>query len=219
MRKLIKMPSDLLELIILAVITGFLIFKLYTTLGQKVGFEPSPDTKPLKPSESPESKTRTSYEEDIVPSLSPSLKTVIEEIRRYDSQFDLKSFLKGATQAFEIILEAFAKGDIKTLKDLLGPEVFDEFKANIEEREKNSEVLDATLVKIESVELTDGKVEQQKAHLTVTFQSEQIYVTRDHRGQIIDGHPQQIEQLIDTWIFERLLSSRNPNWTLIKTVV
>ncbi len=214
------MPSDLFELIILAVVAGFLIFRLYSTLGQRVGFEPSEETKSSENIFTPQVKEEEpEIVEELPASLSPSLKTLLEDLRERDPQFTLQKFLKGATQAFEMIVEAFAKGDLKTLSSLLGSEVYEEFKTNIDERQKNGEILDTTLVKIESVDLTEGEIQDQNVHLTVTFQTEQIHVTRDRKGEIIDGNPKQMEQLTDTWVFERSLESRNPNWTLIKTVV
>lgn len=218
MRNLIKMPSDLFEIVILAAITGFLIYKLYTTLGQKVGYEPSSEAKPVQSPVMSESMAENSPASEDISSLPESLKSIVKEIQQSDSNFTAKSFLKGATQAFEIIIDSFAKNDLKTLKDLLAPDVFDDFKTSIEEREKQGEVLETTLVRFESVELTGGEINDQKARLTVNFQTEQIHITRDKTGQIIDGHPHQIEQLIDTWVFERLLSSRNPNWILVKTI-
>ena len=218
MRNLIKMPSDLFELVILAAVTGFLIYKLYTTLGQKVGFEPSAEAKTSALPMASEPVTDATPVADETSFLSQPLQSVIREIQQSDPGFDLKSFLKGATQAFEIIIDSFAKNDLKTLKNLLASDVFNEFKASIEDREKQGEILETTLVKFESVELTDGKLDDQKSWLTVTFQTEQIHVSRNKTGQIIDGHPQQIEQLIDTWVFERPLSTHNPNWILIKTM-
>lgn len=213
------MPSDFFELIILAAVTGFLIYKLYMTLGQKVGFEPSSESKNINPPMTPETVAEVPDVPEAISSLPEAVQAVIKEIQQFDPSFTLKSFLSGATQAFEMIIESFAKDDLKTLKELLAPDVFDEFRASIEEREKHGEVLETTLVKFESVDLKDGEIKAQKAFLTVTFQTEQIHITRDKKGEIIDGNPQQIEQLIDTWVFERSLSSRNPNWILVKTMV
>ncbi|MGI4851136.1 MAG: Tim44/TimA family putative adaptor protein [Janthinobacterium lividum] len=213
------MPSDFFKLIILAAVTGFLIYKLYITLGQKVGFEPSSESKSVNSPVTPETVSEVPDVPEAISALPEAVQAAIREIQQFDPSFTLKSFLSGATQAFEIIIDSFAKNDLKTLKDLLAPDVFDEFKASIEEREKHGEVLETTLVKFESVDLTDGEIKDQKALLTVTFQTEQIHITRDKKGEIIDGNPQQIEQLIDTWVFERSLSSRNPNWILVKTTV
>lgn len=213
------MPSDFFELIILAAVTGFLIYKLYITLGQKVGFEPSPESKIVNSSVMPEAVTEVPDDSESLSSLTEPLQAVIKKIQQFDPYFTLKSFLSGATQAFDMIIESFAKDDLKTLKELLAPDVFDEFKTSIEERAKHGEVLETTLVKFESVDLIEGEIKAQKALLTVTFQTEQIHITRDKKGEIIDGNPQQIEQLIDTWVFERSLSSRNPNWILVKTMV
>ena len=49
------------------------------------------------------------------------------------------------------------------------------------------------------------------------FQTEQTHVVRNKAGEIIEGSPKQIEQLVDLWTFERNLTQSNPNWFLIKT--
>ena len=218
MRNLTKMPSDLFELIILAAITGFLIYKLYTILGQKVGFEPLSDIKAAAPATTSEPTTNTMSVSETS-SLPVHIQNVIKEIQKIDAHFSAAAFLKGATRAFEIIIDSYAKHDLKVLRDLVAPDVFEEFKTSIDDREKQGETLETTLVKFESVELVEGEVNERRVHLTVAFQTEQIHLVRDAAGQIIDGHPQQIEQLVDTWVFERLISSRNPNWTLVKTIV
>jgi predicted lipid-binding transport protein (Tim44 family) len=142
---------------------------------------------------------------------------LIRQIKKKDSLFKVTTFLEGATLAFEMILEAFAKNDATTLKKLLGQELYNEFEATIEDRKNHGETLETTLVKIESVQLIGGHLKSNLATLIVKFQTEQIHVTRDKEGKIIDGSPKQIEQLVDVWTFERDITKSNPNWILIKT--
>ncbi len=43
------MSSELIEIFVFAGIAGFLIFKLYTVLGQKTGFERPKESSPVQP--------------------------------------------------------------------------------------------------------------------------------------------------------------------------
>ena len=141
----------------------------------------------------------------------------MKSIKRKDNRFTLNEFLKGATQAFEMILEAFSRADTMTLKKLLGAELYGEFETTIEERKSHQETLETILVKIESVRLVEGHMQGNVARVTVEFQTEQTHVVRNKAGEIIEGSPKQIEQLVDLWTFERNLTQSNPNWFLIKT--
>ena len=116
-----------------------------------------------------------------------------------------------------MILEAFSRADTMTLKKLLGAELYGEFETTIEERKSHQETLETILVKIESVRLVEGHMQGNVARVTVEFQTEQTHVVRNKAGEIIEGSPKQIEQLVDLWTFERNLTQSNPNWFLIKT--
>lgn len=210
------MSSDLISIFIFAVIAGFLIFRLYSVLGQRTGFEP-PKEQPVEKPENFKSQSEVSLEEDTDKLSNPALKRLVKSIKSHDPTFDVDEFLKGATRAFEIILEAFAGDDVKTLKNLLGSVIYEEFETTIKERQEQGETLETTIIKIESPRLVEGRIRGSIAEVTVEFQTEQIHVIRDKRGKIIDGHPKQIEQLIDLWTFKRDLTQGNPNWILIKT--
>jgi predicted lipid-binding transport protein (Tim44 family) len=210
------MSSELIEIFVFAGIAGFLIFKLYTVLGQKTGFERPKESSLVQP-EPVEKQPQSSFAEDLERLLNASLKKLVKSIKRKDNRFNLNEFLKGATQAFEMILEAFSRADTMTLKKLLGAELYGEFETTIEERKSHQETLETILVKIESVRLVEGHMQGNVARVTVEFQTEQTHVVRNKAGEIIEGSPKQIEQLVDLWTFERNLTQSNPNWILIKT--
>ena len=48
----------------------------------------------------------------------------LTQIRLADRRFDLQQFLVGARAAFEMIIEAYAAGDKRTLRPLLADDVY-----------------------------------------------------------------------------------------------
>jgi predicted lipid-binding transport protein (Tim44 family) len=138
-------------------------------------------------------------------------------IIRADSSFDPDQFLKGARAAYEIIVTAFAEGNRKTLKDLLGREVYEGFAGAIGERESRSEQIDQSFVGIRSADIVEAELKNGLAQLSVKFVSELISATRDKAGEVIAGDPKRIKEVTDIWTFARELASRNPNWKLVAT--
>jgi predicted lipid-binding transport protein (Tim44 family) len=141
----------------------------------------------------------------------------IKAIRATDASFNPKEFLGGARVAFEMILNAYAAGDLKTLKNLLSADVYGGFAQAIEEREAKDHTLQETLVGIKSAELMEAYLDGRDVTLTVKFVSEQISALMDADGTVIEGDPAKVVTATDFWTFSRSLKSRNPNWTLVGT--
>lgn len=141
----------------------------------------------------------------------------IRAVREQDPSFTTKEFLEGARMAFEMILNAYAQGDIKTLKNLLSPEVFAGFEQAIKDREAEGQTLQETLVGISKAEMVEAYMDGRDAQVTVKFVSEQISALLDADGEVIDGDPTKVVEATDFWTFSRSTKSRNPNWTLVGT--
>lgn len=141
----------------------------------------------------------------------------VKAIRIADPSFVAKDFVDGSQFAFEMILNAYAEGDVKTLKSLLSADVFGGFAQAIEDREAAGQTLQETLVGINSAELVEAYMDGRDAHVTVKFVSEQISALMDSEGAVIDGNPTQVVKATDFWTFARSTKSRNPNWTLVGT--
>ena len=143
------------------------------------------------------------------------------DIYRYDASFDPGSFVKGARQAYEMIVTAFAEGNRKTLKDLLSREVFDEFAAEMTARDKRGEIIDQSFVGINKADIVEAEARNGSANITVRFVSQLISATRDRAGAVTGGDPQKIKEVTDVWTFNRDVSSararQNLNWRLIAT--
>ena len=134
-----------------------------------------------------------------------------------DANFDYKHFLTGARAAYEMIVNAFAEGDRRTLKNLLSREVYEGFEAAISEREKRGETVESRFVSIDNAEITAAELRGRTAQLTVRFHSKLVSATRDKNGNVIDGNAEKVTDVTDVWTFARDLSSRDPNWKLVAT--
>ncbi len=141
----------------------------------------------------------------------------LDAIVAADANFDYKHFLTGARAAYEMIVNAFAEGDRRTLKNLLAREVYDGFETAIVEREKRGETVESRFVSIDNAEITAAELRGRAAQLTVRFQSKLVSVTRDKNGNVIDGNAEKVTDITDVWTFARDLSSRDPNWKLLAT--
>lgn len=142
-------------------------------------------------------------------------------IAKVDSAFDPESFVRGAKQAYEMIVTAFAEGNRKLLKGLLSADVYDGFLRAIGERESRGEQVDQSFVGISKADILESELKGGIANITVRFVSQLITATRDKAGAIIGGDPQQVKDVTDIWTFSRDVSSAktraNPNWHLVAT--
>ena len=141
-----------------------------------------------------------------------------DAIAAADGGFDPRQFREGAKGAYERIVTAFAKGDIATLRSLLGDEVYRSFASAIEQRQGRGETQETTLVGIKEAEIVEADLTSNRmAEVTVRFVSELVNATRDKAGQLVGGNPNAVEETIDIWTFARNLRSSDPNWQLIAT--
>lgn len=141
----------------------------------------------------------------------------LDAIVAAEPSFDAPAFREGAKSAYEFIVTAFAQGDRKTLKGLLSREVYEGFERAIAEREQRGEVVNTTFVSVDGADFVVVDLQGQQAQITVRFTSKLITATYDVDGKVIDGAPDAVVDVTDTWTFSRTLRSRDPNWLLIAT--
>jgi predicted lipid-binding transport protein (Tim44 family) len=167
---------------------------------------------PAKPNEEP---TR-----EAAPGITPAsgpLATALQAILHADRNFDADHFLGGARMAYEMIVNAFAAGDRKTLRPLLSKDVFDGFDSAMTEREKIGHRVESSFIGIDKAEITEAAMRGSTAQITVRFVSKLIQATRDPQGTVIDGDPTRVTEVTDVWTFARDVGSRDPNWRLVAT--
>lgn len=218
------------DIIILAMIAGFLVLRLRRVLGRRDGHE---GKFPGQVRDEHENDKDTFDEDNVVQlpdrardDVEPAMADIddsdpvsagLTQVRIADPSFDPNTFAEGAKGAFEMVLNAFAGGDRKTLKGLLSPDVYSNFEEAMTERERAGEVLEDTLVGIRVAKVIDASMDGNHALVTVKFTSEQISALRDAEGNVIDGNPNEVIDVTDFWTFSRDVRSSDPNWTLVGT--
>ena len=220
------MGGDYVDVIIFAAIAAFLVFRLVSVLGKRTGQEGSRDpfgiarSADIAERENNSEKSRAasgSDPQDDKVDMSTPLQSGLEGIMAADSGFNEADFQTGARSAFEMIITAFALGDTGTLKSLLSEAVFANFDHAITDRKRAGETQETSLVGIDSVEVIEACLPHSTAQVTVKFVSKQVSVRRDQSGVVIDGDPEEVNQVTDIWTFSRDLRSKDPNWKLVET--
>ncbi len=145
------------------------------------------------------------------------LADAIARLSEADPNFTPKSFIDGAKLAYEMIVDAFAKGDKAALKDLLAKDVHDGFAAAIDARAAAGQTIDSRFVGIDRADLKVIELDGNRASVTMKFVSEIISVSRAKDGSIVEGDAKDIREVTDVWTFERDITSRDPNWKLAAT--
>ena len=138
-------------------------------------------------------------------------------LREADPSFDESAFLDGAGKAYEMIVEAFAAADIRSIRSFLSDAVYEAFKSAATARETAGHTTDLKFVGIDRSAIVDSKAENDVLSATVEFTSNQVRVTRDSDGNVVDGDPNRIDLVKDRWTFSRKRNSRDPNWALVAT--
>ncbi len=141
----------------------------------------------------------------------------LDKIAEVDPGFDLPGFLQGARGAYEMIVTAFAAGDTKTLRPLLAKDVYESFASLIADRERRGESVQTTFVSIDKATASGAELNDGTAELEVRFVSQIVTVTRGKDGEIVDGSPEKVTEVVDIWTFARELAERDPNWKLVGT--
>lgn len=211
-----------IDIIVLAVIAGFLVLRLRSVLGRRTGNEPRPDIS--KPSPIGEQDNvvdlpgrRASRPDGVTIDENSPAAAGLAQIVRADPSFGPDMFLSGARRAFEMIVEGFAKGNTDALRPLLAADVYAGFEGAIHDRQSRGEVMETEVVSFKSIDITGASMKGTVAEVAVTFVTEQMIVVRDSNGKVIEGDPTRYEVVTDRWTFQRDTSDRDPNWRLIAT--
>ncbi len=211
-----------IDIVLFAMVAGFLFFRLRSVLGKRTGTErprPHPFERPVEarpdnvvPMPGLADRSRAAADGGPVP-----VAVGLAAIQAADPSFDEAAFLSGARAAFRMILEAFAQGALEPLRPLLAPDIYQRFAQAAADRRAAGQTLEFTLSAIEAADLFEARLDGRRAHLGVRFTSQQVHVLRGADGQVVDGDPSRTDELVDLWVFERDLASRDPNWTLVAT--
>ena len=192
---------EYIDIILLAMIAGFIFLRLRGILGKRTGFEGK---------------------------APPQFKEVLKDIKlnqtpKANEKFDdvsQKEFLNGAKIAYETIITDFSDNDnkITTSKPLLNKEIYDQFSEALKKRSDRGHYAEITFIGINSAVIKEHKKIDRILNVTVDFIAEAITCIKDKDKKIVSGDPEKIKRIYDTWVFSRDTTSANPNWQLVNTL-
>ena len=207
-------------LLIFVALAAFVIFRLISVLGTRTGHEQRPDIEGVQRPQRPQSVELSddADQSDDIPVVKKSaISDAGKVIQTADPDFDELQFLQGARSAYEMIVEAFANGDLKGVRRFLADPVYEAFKGAVTAREAEGQKFDLKFVGIDEASVVDSVVDDKTIRATAAFSSNQVRATFDADGNVVDGDPNRIDLVKDRWTFSRDLKSRDPNWILVAT--
>ena len=189
---------EYIDIILLAMIAGFIFLRLRGILGKRSGFEGK----------------ATSQLKEVIKTVSQ------DKIKKVKQNFDdeaQKEFLKGAKIAYETVITDFSDNDnkITTSRALLNDKIFDQFNQALKERSSRGHFAEITFIGVNKAEIKEHKKIGNILNVTVDFIAEVITCIRDKEKKIVSGDPEKIKKIYDTWVFSRDTASTNPNWQLV----
>ena len=189
---------EYIDIILLAMIAGFIFLRLRGILGKKTG-----------------------HEENISATFAQDFSPKKEEFKKIDeNNFDEKAkadFLNGAKIAYESIVTNFSSGELKKIKTLLDKKVLNEFNEAIKDRKNKGLTSNTTFIGINSADIKNYSQINNMFEVTVDFVSEIISSVQDKDKKLISGDPEKVKKVYDTWKFSRDIKSLSPNWLLVDT--
>ena len=190
-----------IDIILLVMFAGFIILRLRNILGRKTGYQGKPSSRYFPKG--------VEVLKDIEHNEAIKSDNVDEEVK--------KNFLKGANIAYERIITSFASGDKKSLRSLLGKNLFSDFDEVLNERRKKEIKYETTFIGIKSSKVLEFKKIENIYKVTVNFVSEIITCVKDKNNKVIEGNPDTIKTVNDVWKFSKNMWSQDPTWYLVDT--
>ena len=192
---------EYIDIILLAMIAGFIFLRLRGILGKRTGFE---------------GKAPTQFDKILKEAV---VKQAPKKVDIFDDEAQ-KEFLKGARIAYETIITDFSDNDnkITSSKPLLNKDIYNQFNEALKERNSRGHFAEITFIGINSADIKEHKKVDNILNVTVDFIAEVITCIKDKNQKIISGDPKKIKKIYDTWVFSRDTTSANPNWQLVDTL-
>ena len=206
-----------IDIIIFAVIAVLLVIRLRSVLGQRSGYEQPQVERPTNRLDDNENDSEVIPLHPKATDGAPTTLHGLDALRQIDRNFNEKDFIGGAKSAFEMILTAYAEGDLAQLRRLLGYDLLQSFTSSIENRIAANESLSITLEELREASILNISVTDQMASITMHFHSVQTRVAKDKNGEPIDSEDSGAREFTDIWTFERDLTLSDPNWKLTET--
>ena len=189
---------EYIDIILLAMIAGFIFLRLRGILGKRTGFE---------------GKAPAQFKKVINNLKAQDTKKIGD---KFDDQAQ-EEFLKGAKIAYETIITDFSDNDnqITTSKPLINNDIYNKFNEALKERSSKGHRADITFIGVNSAVIKEHKKIGKILNVTVNFIAEVITCIKDKDNKIVSGDPEKIKKIYDTWVFSKDVTSANPNWMLV----
>lgn len=187
-------------------LTIFLLIKLNEAIGTSIGYD-LPD----------EIKKEFSKKFNLVESDMYQVETVDEKIKILETKikgFSEEDFKKKAQKVFEMVFEAYSGGDKFVLQELLTPQMYKAFEMAIEDRTSKKQKLCGSLEGINSIIIKDIVIDNKSIKIFTRFDTEQVNITKNEIGEIIDGDPEFVDNIKETWVFQKDKNSNDKHWFL-----
>ncbi len=219
------MQSGLIEIVFLAMLAGFIGLRLYQVLGRRTGHE-RPVGDPVRGGGAEVARpasTGSVREADQPPlpelpaDLGAGVRAGLEAIRQADRSFDVERFIAGARGAYQMVLEAFWRGDEAELAELVSDDVMENFRHVLAERKAAGLSIGNRLLEVDQVRIVGARMNGSMAEVTVQFDAEIVAVTRDATGAVVEGNPDASVETHDVWTFSRHVTSPDPAWLVVGT--
>ena len=206
-------PFDPMNIILL-VFAVVAFIRLRATLGKRTGNEDPLDSRSVFQQKSSKDVDDVNLNEKFIPQ---SKEDILNYMSSTDKNFSQETFLGGSKNAYKMIVENYASGNLEPIENFISKEVYEGFSEAISSRDKLQQKLHNEVVEFNSVEIVDAVLETNIIQLKVMFEAKMISYGEDSTGKVIEGNKDSPQVIKDVWIFQRPIKSRTPAWELIST--
>ncbi|HEY2070516.1 MAG TPA: Tim44/TimA family putative adaptor protein [Rhizomicrobium sp.] len=210
--------TQILLMVLAAMVAGLFAIRIYMLLGRRTGTEREPSEPFARMGGAAEAVAKA----PILPPSDPVTRALMD-IKLADPAFDADKFLSGARHAYEIVVTGFARNDRIALRPLVNDDVFAVFDGAMKTRAERGEKVIFSFGGFSTVKITHASLSQGatlnagRAEITVAFAAQFVSATMDVAGQVIEGDPKLMRDVLDHWTFARDVHANDPNWTLVAT--
>lgn len=142
------------------------------------------------------------------------------------SGFGLQDFKIEATGLYRDLNELIAAGDKQAMRRLVTEKMYSLLKKEVQHREQGGwhrvewgmkrlpEPKDVSIVQGRLIQADESDQSMAFAQLTCRIQSQQTFAAYGKGGKLVAGQPGEEIDVVDHWVFERMLKRPNRKWTV-----
>ena len=199
------------DLIFLFVLVAFLAVRLYGVFGK------GEDGKNVRVILKPVNKNDGDAVNNVVQIVKAQEAVDKNAALKDEAEFNKEMFLQGARKVFELILQAFSKGELSQIRELVNKKVYEAFDSALAERKEKNMTSEVDFICFDKSEIKDVKFLKNSIKVVVEFVSEQVNLLRNAQGEVVQGDENFVQKITDVWTFERIVNAKNNNWVLVST--